>query len=67
MRTYVDTLDARPGWQDALSRSGARFALLPTQSPLGDALIHQLRWTVVGATPQTRLLGAPASATNLTG
>ncbi len=59
VRTYVDSADAKPGWQATLTRSGARYALLPTDSPLGDGLVHQLRWTVVGTTPETRLLAAP--------
>ncbi len=56
---YMVALSAQPGWQATLDRSGARVALVPDASALGDALVHSRGWKVTGADDGYLLLQAP--------
>jgi hypothetical protein len=56
---YVDAISGHPGWQETVSRTGARYALLAADGPLSDALVHQGGWTVVGTDAGYQLLEAP--------
>lgn len=38
MKDYLKLMEARPGWRDIAARYGFTHALLPIDSPLGDAL-----------------------------
>ena len=45
IRRFQSALAVRPGWQDYLADTQARYALLPDDSPLGLALGERLAWT----------------------
>ncbi|WP_091761384.1 hypothetical protein [Pedococcus cremeus] len=45
VRQHVRALAAMPGWQETLRRSGARYAVVPTDSALAAALSSQEGWT----------------------
>ncbi|WP_147066226.1 hypothetical protein [Terrabacter aerolatus] len=59
---YLTFQDAAPGWQSYLGRTGCRWALLPTDLPVSDALVRQSRWTVTARDSSYLLLRAPAAA-----
>jgi len=59
---YMNTLTVRPGWQQVVAASGATSALLRDDSPLGDALQHQMQWTVVGSDEGYTLLRSPGAS-----
>lgn len=58
--TYVHLRDASPGWIQDVRASGAKVALLATDSPLAHGLVQTLHWTVVRADASYELLRAPA-------
>lgn len=60
LRSYIGAERVRPGWQDYVRSTGARFALLEVKSPLGDALLHRAGWTEVTRQGRFVLLQAPA-------
>jgi hypothetical protein len=49
MDRYLRARSAAPGWQTMVSTSGATAALLPSDSPLGEALRRELGWTQIGS------------------
>lgn len=59
---YMNALTVKPGWQEVVATSGATSALLRDDSPLGDALQHQLQWTVVGSDGGYTLLRSPGGS-----
>lgn len=59
LKQYIAAGEARPGWQQFLTRIGARYALLETDSAIADALQKRGRWTVVARSPKFVLLSAP--------
>jgi hypothetical protein len=59
IREYQRTEDVRPGWQELLARTKARYALLKAEAPLTVALREQLKWTTVGKDADYVLLKAP--------
>ena len=63
LRNYIAAGEVRPGWRDFFAASGARYAVVETDSALGDALQHRLRWELVAISPQFILLSAPGAET----
>lgn len=71
MHGYLDTytieeigswrrlLAARPGWQDLLARTHARYAVLAPDTPLTAALTGELGWSVVESSDGRQVLRAP--------
>lgn len=58
LRSYVRTERVEPGWQELLTTTGARHAVLSTDSALATALQQRLGWTVVASTDDYVLLRA---------
>lgn len=56
---YATALAAAPGWQGFLDSTASSAAVLPTSSPLGEALVEVRKWRVSGAADGYRLLVAP--------
>ncbi|MDN4160714.1 hypothetical protein [Nocardioides abyssi] len=54
-----DLLEVQPGWDDLARETGARHALLPPDSPLAYALVHQTGWTVKHTSEHVEFLVAP--------
>jgi hypothetical protein len=48
VRDYIAAIDAEPGWDDFVAKTGARTALLPADAPLVAALTEQRDWREVG-------------------
>lgn len=59
LRSYATALAVAPGWQTALTRTRARAALLPVNSPLALALQSQWDWIAHGEDDGYVLLLAP--------
>jgi hypothetical protein len=53
---YLDARGAKPGWGDFLSRTGARAALVPSDSAIADALPRDLGWRSLGTSGDYVLL-----------
>ena len=53
LRSYVRTERVQPGWEQLLGTTGARYAVLKSDSALATALQQRLAWTVVAATHDT--------------
>jgi len=58
---YVAATQARPGWRQTVTASGATSAILPLDSPLGAALRSELGWTEAAHDGTYALLLAPGS------
>lgn len=56
---YITARSARPGWQDFVTETGARVALVPEDEALAAALQDQLGWTAQGTDGKYVLLQAP--------
>lgn len=61
LHRYQGCLDARPGWQTFVAKTGARAALLSQDSPLADALVHRLHWGETAAASGYVLLVMPGT------
>ena len=48
VRDYIAAMDAEPGWEDFVRRTGATTALLPDDAPLLAALTEQAGWREAG-------------------
>ena len=48
VRAFVSTMAARPGWRQFVKRTGARFALVPSDSPIAAALVERAGWSQTG-------------------
>jgi len=59
IRDYVRTQEVQAGWQKLLVRTGARYALLRTKTPLTVALREQLGWATVAEDAGYVLLKEP--------
>ena len=59
VRTHIEFERAEPGWQGYVTRNGCRYALLGKDQAVVEALVAQLRWTVVQRGAQYVLLEAP--------
>ena len=58
LRSYVRAERVEPGWEQILTTTGARYAVLAPDSALATALQQRLGWTVVAATDDYVLLRA---------
>ena len=54
----IETVEA--GWVDLVRDTGAEYAVVDPDSPLGYALIHTEHWTVQQEDPELVMLRAPA-------
>ncbi len=59
VKDYITMMNAEPGWDQLLTRSGASSALVPTDAPIRTALTEQFRWTEVGDDAGLVLIRAP--------
>jgi hypothetical protein len=59
LRAYVSAMAAGPGWQQFVSRTRARYALVLTGSPIATALLERARWSQIGEDAGYVLLRAP--------
>ena len=48
VRAFVSTMAARPGWRQFVDRTGARYALVPSDSPIAAALVERAAWSQLG-------------------
>jgi hypothetical protein len=53
LHSYVRTERVEPGWEQLLATTGARHAVLQSDSALATALQQRLAWTVVATTDNT--------------
>jgi hypothetical protein len=60
---YLDARGAKPGWGDFLVRTGARAALVPSDSAIADALPRDLGWRSLGTSGDYVLLVATGTGT----
>lgn len=59
VRAFVSAMAAGPGWQRFVVRTKARYALVPSDSPISPALVEGLRWSPLGEDAGFVLLKAP--------
>ena len=59
IRAFVSTMAAGPGWEQFVRRTGARYALVLSDSAIASALIERARWTQIGKDAGYVLLRAP--------
>jgi hypothetical protein len=59
VRAFVSTMAAGPGWQQFVDRTGARYALVLTGSPIATALVERAGWSQIGKDAGYVLLRAP--------
>jgi hypothetical protein len=59
LRAFASALAAGPGWRQFVSRTGARYALLLSGSPLATALVERAGWSQIGKDAGYVLLRAP--------
>jgi len=48
VRAFAATMAAAPGWRQFLTQTGARYALVPTDSPIASALRESAGWSQLG-------------------
>jgi len=48
VRSFVSTMAAGPGWKQFVHRTGARYALVPSGSPIATALVERAAWSQIG-------------------
>ena len=60
VESYMTFQSAATGWDDYLDQTGCRWALVPSDLPVAEALVRQTFWTVVGRGSTYLLLKAPA-------
>jgi hypothetical protein len=48
VRTFVSAMAAGPGWRQFVDRTGARYALVLTGSPIATALLERAGWSQIG-------------------
>jgi hypothetical protein len=59
VRAFVSAMAAGPGWKQFVDRTGARYALVLTGSPIATALAERAGWSQVGEDAGYVLLRAP--------
>jgi hypothetical protein len=59
LRRYVRAISAYPGWEETVSRTGARYAIVDEDGPLSDGLVRHKGWTLVSTGEHYALLQAP--------
>ncbi len=58
VEAYLGARATRVGWTDFVAQTGARAAVVPTNSALADALTHRLGWRIVSTADGFILLAA---------
>jgi hypothetical protein len=48
VRAFVSAMATAPGWRQFVDRTGARYALVVTGSPIATSLIERAGWTQIG-------------------
>jgi hypothetical protein len=48
LRDFVSAMAAGPGWKQFIDRTGARYALVLTGSPIATALVERADWSLIG-------------------
>jgi hypothetical protein len=48
VRAFVSAMAADPGWRQFVDRTGARYALVLTDSPIATALVERAGWSQIG-------------------
>jgi hypothetical protein len=59
IQRYSDYVDVKPGWREFLGDSSAQVAVVQHDSPLSDAMLHQLHWRQVDRDGKWVYLEAP--------
>ena len=59
IRAFVSAMAAGPGWEQFVERTGSRYALVLTDSPIAAALVERSRWSQIGRDAGYVLLRAP--------
>ena len=59
VRAFVSAMAAGPGWRQFVDRTGARYALVPSGSPIATALVERAGWSQAGRDAGYVLLRAP--------
>jgi hypothetical protein len=59
IRAFVSAMAAGPGWDQFVHRSGARYALVLSDSPIASALTERAAWSQIGKDAGYVLLRSP--------
>jgi hypothetical protein len=59
IRAFVSTMAAGPGWRQFVDRTGARYALVLSDSPIASALVERAGWSQIDKDAGYVLLRAP--------
>ncbi len=59
VRAYVRAISGYPGWQETVSKTGARYAIVTQDGPLEAGLVHGDGWYEVASAETYVLLAAP--------
>ena len=59
VESYMTFQSAAPGWDDYLEATRCRWALVPSDLPVAEALVEQARWTVAARGSSHVLLRSP--------
>jgi len=60
VEAYMTFQSAGPGWDAYLEQTGCRWALVPSDLPVAEALVRQSRWTVAARGSTYSLLRSPS-------
>jgi hypothetical protein len=58
VRAFISAMSAGPGWQQFVQRTGARYALVLSDSPIATALVEHAGWSRIGEDAGLVLLSA---------
>jgi hypothetical protein len=61
VESYMTFQGGATGWDDYVDQTGCRWALVPTDLPVAEALVRQTFWTVAARGSTYLLLKAPAT------
>lgn len=59
LRAFLSTMAAGPGWRQFVKRTGARYALVLSGSPIATTLVERAGWAQIGRDAGFVLLRAP--------
>jgi hypothetical protein len=59
VRAFVSGMAAGPGWKQFVVKTGARYALVPSDSPIAAALVDSAGWSQIGKDAGFVLLRVP--------
>lgn len=62
VEAYMTFQNAAPGWDAYLQRTGCRWALVPSDLPVAEALVRQAHWTVAARGSTYLLLRSSAAS-----